>query len=283
MSAVAEETAVATSKFPPVVYDITAERIAELREMEKTLDPSLSTKAYEESCKFRQTCVKTRTGMDAKRKELKADSLEWGRLVDSTYKTWEKPLLEVESAIDAKIKAVDTAKENARKAKEAAERAAIEAELEAQRAAAAAALKAEQDRIAEANRVEAERLAVIAAEQAAAQKKIDDANAILAAEAQRIADATAELEARRLEAEKAAAPPEPPAPIAPPVVVTPAPAPAPKKVSAKATDTAAINALAFALCTIALPTVNTPKATEFVLQLNRDLTAMVERCREFKA
>jgi hypothetical protein len=281
MSAVAEETAVAPSKFPPVVYDITAERIAELREMEKTLDPSLSTKAYEEACKFRQTCVKTRTGMDAKRKELKADSLEWGRLVDSTYKTWEKPLLEVESAIDVKIKAVDAAKEAKRREREEAERKAIEAELEAQRAAAAAALKAEQDRIAEANRVEAERLAVIAAEQAAAQKKIDDANAILAAEAQRIADAAAELEARRLEAEKAAAPPELPASIAPPVIS--APAPAPKKVSAKARDVAAINLFALTLSRIPLPDVTTQAGEVFVDRLRTALVQLSKECTEFKA
>lgn len=298
MSAVVEETAVATSKFPAVVYDITAERIAELREIEKAHNPAASTKAYEEACKFRHALVKTRTGMDDKRKEMKADSLAWGRLVDSGYKQWETPLLEIQAKIDAKIKAVDNAKEEARKAKEAAERAKIEAEIAAQKAEekriadeAAAAAKAEQDRIAAENKATAERLAAqqreiddsnakIKAEQAAAQKKIDDALAEIEAEKVRQATAAAELEAKRIAAKAPPAPPvvEPIAEVGPPPTV-----PAARKPSAKAIDAAAINSVAFALCTIKIPTVSTAKATEFVTQLEHDLSVIVERCREFKA
>ncbi len=298
---VAEETAVAVSKFPAVVYDITAERIAELRELETTFDPSLSTKAYEESCKFRQTCVKTRTGMDAKRKELKADSLEWGRLVDSTYKTWEKPLLEIEAKIDAKIKAVEEAKENARKAKEAAERAKIEAEIAAQKAEekriadeAAAALKAENDRIAAENKATADRLAAqqreideaiakVKAEQAAAQKKIDDALAEIEAEKTRQATAAAELEAKRIAAETPPAPVVVPEPIAAPSALAPVVTGAAPKQSTKARDTLAINAVADLIDAIAMPTVTNPKALSFLMEINEQLDDVAAKCREFKA
>jgi len=289
---VAEETAVATSKFPAVVYDISAERIAELRELEATHDPAASTKAYEEACKFRRTCVKTRTSMDDKRKELKADSLAWGRLVDSTYKQWETPLLEIEAKIDAKIKAVDNAKEEARKAKEAAERVKIEAEIAAQKAEekriadeAAAALKAEQDRIAAEQKAEAGRLAAIAAEQAAAQKKIDDALAEIEAEKARQATAAAELEAKRIAAET---PPAPPVVVEPVVKVGPPPSVpvasiAPGKVSVKSRDAEAIRSVADLIDAIAMPTVTNPKAMAFLTEINEQLDDLAAKCRGFKA
>jgi chromosome segregation ATPase len=303
MATATEETAIATSKFPAVVYDITAERIAELRELEKTHDPAASTKAYDEACKFRQTCVKTRTGMDNKRKELKADSLAWGRLVDSTYKSWETPLLEIESAIDAKIKAVDEAKAAARRAKEAAERAKIEAEVEAKRQAEqaikdaaaaeakrladeeAARVKAENDRIAAANKAEADRLAKIAAEQAAEQKKIDDAKAEVEAakrrqeQAEREAaiklqaekDTAARIERERVAAEERKAAQERAA------------AAEKARVESLRPDVEKIKALADDIDGIGFPEVENDKAKAFLTELHDALEALAERCRGFKA
>jgi hypothetical protein len=275
MATALEET---KSTLPAVTYDISAERLAELEAECKELDPAKSTKAYEESRIVLRKLVTTRTTMDKRRKELKADSLAWGRLVDSEYKKWETLLLAIEEPVAAKIKAVDEAKEHARRAKEEAERKALEAELEAKRAAEAAAIKAEQDRIAEANRIEAERLAKIAAEQAAKQREIDEAKAEVEAEKQRQAAAAAELEAKRIEAEKPVAPPTPVVEVA-----GPPPARGTKKVLAKDCDTAVINSLVFTLGSVVLPQVSTDKALFFVAQLRTDLGEIVERCREFKA
>jgi hypothetical protein len=303
MATATEETAVATSKFPAVVYDISAERIAELRELEKTHDPAKSTKAYDDACKFRQTCVKTRTGMDAKRKELKADSLAWGRLVDSTYKSWETPLLEIESAIDAKIKAVDNAKAAARAAKEAEERAKIEAEVEAKRKAEqaikdaaeaeakriadeeAARVKAENDRIAAAHKVEADRLAAIAAEQVAAQKKIDDARAEVEAakrkQEQSEREAAIKLQAEketaeRIERERIAAEERKAAQER-------AAAAEKARVESLRPDVEKINAFALTLQRVAMPDVTTQAGEVFVDRIRTALVQLSKECAGFKA
>lgn len=303
MSAVSEETAVAPSKFPAVVYDITAERIAELREIEKAHDPAASTKAYEEACKFRHALVKTRTGMDDKRKEMKADSLAWGRLVDSGYKQWETPLLEIQAKIDAKIKAVDEAKAAKRREKEEAERKALEAELEAKRAAEAAAIKAEQDRIAEANRIEAERLAKIAAEQAAKQREIDEANAKIKAEQEaaqkKIDDAKAEVEAAkrkqeqeererqiRIQAEKDAAERierEQKAAAERKAAQERAEAAERARIEAARPDVEKIHELADDIDGIGFPDVSDGKAKLFLAEIDEALESLAKRCRGFKA
>jgi len=301
METATEETSV--SKLPAVSYDISAERLAELEAECATLDPTKGTKAYDEARVVLRKLVTTRTAMDKKRKELKADSLAWGRLVDSEYKKWETKLLAIEEPVAAKIKAVDDAKENARRAKEEAERKALEAELEAKRAAEAAARKAEQDRIAEANRVEAERLAAIAAEQAAKQKEIDEANAKIKAEqaaAQKLIDdqlaeiaaakrkqeqvereaaikAQAEKDAaERIERERIAAEERKAAQERADAIEK-------ARIEAARPDVEKINSLAFALCTITLPQVSTEKALFFVAQLRADIAEIVERCKGFKA
>jgi hypothetical protein len=72
--------------------------------------------------------------------------------------------------------------------------------------------------------------------------------------------------------------------VEPVVEVGPPPSvPAARKPSAKATDAAAINSVAFALCTIVLPQVSTDKALFFVAQLRADIAEIVERCKGFKA
>lgn len=300
MATALEET---KSTLPAVTYDISAERLAELEAECKELDPAKSTKAYEESRVVLRKLVTTRTTMDKRRKELKADSLAWGRLVDSEYKKWETLLLAIEEPVAAKIKAVDDAKENARRAKEEAERKALEAELEAKRAAEAAAIKAEQDRIAEANRIEAERLAKIAAEQAAKQREIDEANAKIKAEQEaaqkKIDDAKAEIEAAkrkqdqeererqiRIQAEKDAAERierEQKAAAERKAAQERAEAAERMRIEAARPDVEKINAFGHELAALVLPQVGDDKALFFVAHLRAELSEIAERCKRFKA
>jgi len=295
----------AKSTLPAVSYDISPERIAELEAKAKDLNPAASTKAYDEACVMRRTLVTTRTTMDKKRKELKADSLAWGRLVDSEYKKWETLLLAIEEPIDAKIKAVDNAKEAARQAKEAAERAKIEAEVEAKRQAEqaikdaaaaeakriadeeAARVKAENDRIAAENKAEADRLAKIAAEQAAEQKKIDDAKAEVEAakrkqeQAEREAAIKLQAEkdtAERIERERVAAEERKAAQER-------AAAAEQARIEAARPDVEKINGLAAKLLFMVseLPSVSSPEALMFVESLRVDLVEIATNCREFKA
>lgn len=293
----------AKTNLPAVSYDITPERIAELEAQCQGLDPSKSTKAYDEACVMRRTLVTTRTTMDKKRKELKADSLAWGRLVDSEYKKWETLLLAIEEPIDAKIKAVDNAKAAAKAAKEAEERAKIEAEVRAKEEAARkireeeeakaraeqekkdAERRAEEARIAEANRIEAERLAKIAAEQAEAQQKIDEAKAEVEAakrkqeqeererqiKIQAEKDAAERIERERIAAEERKAAQELAA------------AAERARIEAARPDVEKINGFAQVLSTIALPDVKTQAAEVFVDRLRGHLVQLAKECAAFKA
>lgn len=300
MTTALEET---KSTLPAVTYDISAERLAELEAECKELDPTKGTKAYDEARIVLRKLVTTRTTMDKRRKELKADSLAWGRLVDSEYKKWETLLLAIEEPVAAKIKAVDEAKENARRAKEEAERKALEAELEAKRAAEAAAIKAEQDRIAEANRIEAERLAKIAAEQAAKQREIDEANAKIKAEQEaaqkKIDDAKAEVEAAkrkqeqeererqiRIQAEKDAAERierEQKAAAERKAAQERAEAAERARIEAARPDVAKVNAIAEDLWKIELPKVTNVKAVELVQRIRDTISELADECAGFKA
>lgn len=299
MATALEET---KSTLPAVTYDISAERLAELEAECKELDPAKSTKAYGEARVVLQKLVTTRTTMDKRRKELKADSLAWGRLVDSEYKKWETLLLAIEEPVAAKIKAVDEAKKNARRAKEEAERKALEAELEAKRAAEAAAIKAEQDRIAEANRIEAERLAKIAAEQAAKQREIDEANAKIKAEQEaaqkKIDDAKAEVEAAkrkqeqeererqiRIQAEKDAAERierEQKAAAERKAAQERAEAAERARIEAARPDVEKIRAFALTLDRIPLPDVTTQAGEVFVDRIRTALIQLSKECAGFK-
>ena len=108
-----------------------------------------------------------RTGVEKRRKELKADALEYGRKVDAAAKMLTGFILEVEEPLQAKKDATDKAKDAEREAKAAAVRAAEEARIRAANEAREAELRVE---------MEAKEKAL-----AEAQAKIDAANAELAA------------------------------------------------------------------------------------------------------
>src|SRR5688500_8212852 len=71
----------------------------------------------------------TRVAVEARRKELKAESLERGRKIDAVAKELTALLESFEEPLKARRQLVDDGKERAKAAKEAAERAKVEEEI----------------------------------------------------------------------------------------------------------------------------------------------------------
>ncbi len=94
-----------------------------------------SPKNYEIGTKALRTLRELRVGVAETHKELKADSLSYGRKCDAVKKRFTEMLEEIEAPlIDAKS-AVDTEKARIKAEKEAAEKAAVEAQIRAEREA----------------------------------------------------------------------------------------------------------------------------------------------------
>ena len=164
---------------------------------------------YPLAVKHRATFRTTRVGIESKRVELKADSLEYGRRVDTVAKEFTGLLGTTESELDAKIKAVDNAKAAAKAAEEARKKAELEAKVRAEQEAEAArlaAIRAEEERKLAEQRAELERQQ---AEQAAAQKLIDAQRAAFEAEQcaarEKMAAEQKSLDDARIAAERAEA------------------------------------------------------------------------------
>jgi len=189
-----------------ITYVVTEEQIQETREKYAALTADTPA-GYEEVRKAIRELVSTRTAIEARRVELKAESLAYGRRVDSTARKLTELLIGIEEPLKLKKAAVDEEKDRVRREKEAAELAEIEAALRFKREAEEKAAREEQERIeaaaqaqreaeeqrlaAERERLETER-AALAAERAAAA----------AAEAERAAAARAEREALEAAQEK---------------------------------------------------------------------------------
>lgn len=139
-------------------------------------------KNYEAGKKAIQKLRDLRVGVSETHKELKADSLAYGRKVDAVKKHFTELLEAIEEPLIAAKQAVDTEKARLKAAKEAAEKAEIEAAIRAEREAEEARLKAIRD---------------------AEQAEIDRQKAELEAERVRMAAERAEAEARE-KAERAA-------------------------------------------------------------------------------
>lgn len=179
-------------------------------------------------------CRDTRVAIEGRRKELKADALEYGRQVDSVAKQLTSIVESIEDPLRWKKAAADEAKAKAKAERERVERERVEAELRAEREAQEAIAKAqreaeearlraerqaEEERLAverEAQRVEREKLAAERAEmearkaeeqrridterhemearRAAEQARIDAERAVVEAERQKVARAQAALE-----------------------------------------------------------------------------------------
>lgn len=90
-----------------------------------------------------------RVDVEKRRKDLKAESLEYGRRVDEVAKYLTGLIEAIEHPLKAKKAAVDEEKARVKAEKEAAERAAVEAQIRAEQEAEAARLKAEAERLAQ--------------------------------------------------------------------------------------------------------------------------------------
>lgn len=118
------ETAVAPAIETKIAeYSPTAAGLAELAQRLKDRAYDLTTtKGDKEARADRLECVRLRTSLEAKRKELKAPALERSRLIDEEAKRITSAILALEEPIDEQIKAAEAAKEAERQAKAEAER-----------------------------------------------------------------------------------------------------------------------------------------------------------------
>ena len=135
-------------------------------------------------------CVKIRSAIEARRKELKQDSLEYGRRVDAVAKMLTAEVERIEGPLAAAKAKQDQTVEEARLAREAEERRIAEEAERKRREEEQAKLRAEQARLAEERRAFEAEQARVRAEQAAEMAKIREAQ---------------EAERRKIEAEQAAA------------------------------------------------------------------------------
>ena len=87
----------------------------------------------------RQQMKRLRLDIEAKRKELKAGALEYGRTVDSIAKELAAPVVEVEGILQAQEDIVEAEKEKIRQEKAAAKAAAVQVRVDALQAAGCAA------------------------------------------------------------------------------------------------------------------------------------------------
>lgn len=105
-------------------YSATEAALNELRQKYQGVQFDVVTTAGDKAAReARQTLVKLRTGLEAKRKELKGPALEYAKRIDTEAKRIEAAIRELEEPIDAQIKA-----EEQRKAAEKAEKERIERE-----------------------------------------------------------------------------------------------------------------------------------------------------------
>lgn len=202
-----------------IAYDVNEEQIAMLaREFAGvTFD---TPKSYEQGRRAIARCRELRVAVEKRRKELKAESLEYGRKVDAVAKRYTEALESIEAPMLAAKAVVDAEKERVKREAELAERARIEAELQAKREAEEAKLRAEREaeeqRIAEERRkldeeraqLEAERQKREETDRVARAKADAEAKAErdqIAAERARLDEERAEIERRRVESDRAEA------------------------------------------------------------------------------
>ena len=179
------------------LYGISVEQINALRAKCLTLNCQ-TPQAYDETKRMRHVLRKTRTRIEARRKEHNAEHQEAIRFVNGIAKQLTGFVAHLEHPLAAMIANVDDAKERAKRAFAEAEAKRIEDErltkIAQEEAERRAAHEAEQARL----KVEADRLAAERAEMAAERKRIYD---MLAAERAKAADQQ-HREQERIDAER---------------------------------------------------------------------------------
>jgi colicin import membrane protein len=167
-----------------VTYDVTEADIEATRERYGALEATTPA-GYEEVRLAIAHCRGTRTAVEKRRRELKADALEWGRKVDGAAKALTSLVESIEEPLQAKKQLVDDERDRRRRAAEEAARREAEAEAKAK-------LEAEEIRLA----VERARLAVERSEWESQQ--------LAARQAQREIDERQERARREIEAARRA-------------------------------------------------------------------------------
>lgn len=171
-------------------YPFTIERLR--AEVDKLRGHSFSEpKLYKEGVKAIATCRGFRVGIEGRRKELKAESLAFGREVDRVAKELTGVVETVEDELKAAKQRVDDERERVKREAAEAERRRVEEEIRAKREAEEALLR-------EQRRQEEERLAEQRRELEAMRKQMAEESARMAAEAEK-------LRQERTEHEKATA------------------------------------------------------------------------------
>ena len=200
---------ITTTAGPPVTYQFTVEELRSRLSVAipTTIETAADRKAVREAIAVRRSL---RGDIEAKRKELKAGALEYGRRVDSVARQLVAVVEETELPLKALKDADDERRAAEKRAKEEEERQAREAEIRRQREAEEKRLAEERAQLeAERKRLEAQRQAAeeaarkererVEAEQRAEREKLEEERRRLE-EAQR-----AEAERQRVEREKAEA------------------------------------------------------------------------------
>lgn len=185
-----------------VVYPVSEREIEEAKARYAALQADTK-EGYEEIRLAIAHLRTTRTSIEKRRVELKADALDYGRRVDSVAKKLTELVTDIEEPLKAKRDAVDAERERLKREAEKAELVALEAKLRAEREAEEIRLREEAARIAQeraAHETERQRVQV---EQRAAQARIDADRRALDEEreamaAQQRAAARAEAERQRL-------------------------------------------------------------------------------------
>lgn len=189
-----------------VIYDVTEVAIAEKREHYAGLTATTSD-GYESVRLAIADCRETRVAVEARRKELKKESLEYGRRVDDVARHLTQQLEAIEQPLKDMKAQVDKEKERAKASAEEAKLREWQAQLQAERAAEDERQRAEREAAAERLRraeaaLAAER-ASLAAERADAEQRQREAEALRIAEAEKLA-AQQRLEADRNRIEREA-------------------------------------------------------------------------------
>lgn len=157
---------------------VTEQARTELANRFKGLPDASTAEGYEAHRLAIGELTKTRTAVEKRRKELKAEHLEAGRRIDAFAKHVTEIIESIERPIRQAKEIVDSAKERERVAKEEAEKARIEEERRRKQAEEEARLKAIRDAENERLRIEREKIEAERAKLLAEQKKADEVRRI---------------------------------------------------------------------------------------------------------
>lgn len=180
-----------------VKYDVTETAIAELRDRYKDIKFDTPA-AYEEGRKAIAVLRDLRGKIEKRRKDLKADSLAFGRKVDAVARTFTTLIAEIEDPMQAAKTLIDEEESRKKREAEKAELLALEAKLKAEReeeeAKAKAARAEEEKRLAAQRAAIAEAEAKLAEDSRAAEIKRVAAEEELRVEREALARKTAQIE-----------------------------------------------------------------------------------------